>query len=141
MLEAMLAGQSDPVVLAEPANGRMRSKIPQLIDAPRGNFRVPHHRVLVAQILAHVDFLDRQIAELDEQITGLVAELEPLIERSQPIPGVARRCAIGMIAKVGVDMTAFPTAAHLASWAAVCPGNNASAGKPERDAPAVAPSR
>jgi hypothetical protein len=65
----------------------MRSKIPQLIDALRGNFRVDHHGIPVTQILAHVDFLDHQIARLDGQITILVADLEPLIERVQTIPG------------------------------------------------------
>lgn len=129
MLEAMLAGQSDPVALAELAKGRMRSKIPQLVDALCGNFRLDHHGVLVAQILAQVDFLDRQLADIDEHISALVADLEPIIERVQTIPGVARKCAIGMIAEIGVDMTVFPTAAHLASWAGICPGNNASGGK------------
>jgi transposase len=129
MLEAMLAGQSDPAALAELAKGRMRSKIPQLIDALRGNFRIDHHGVLVAQILAQVDFLDRQLADIDEHIAALVTDLEPVIERVQTIPGVARKCAIGMIAEIGVDMTVFPTAAHLASWAGICPGNNASGGK------------
>ena len=129
MLEAMLAGQSDPAALAELAKGRMRSKIPQLIDALRGNFRIDHHGVLVAQILAQVDFLDRQLADIDEHIAAFVIDLEPVIERVQTIPGVARKCAIGMIAEIGVDMTVFPTAAHLASWAGICPGNNASGGK------------
>lgn len=85
--------------------------------------------MLVAQILAQIDFLDRQLADIDEHITVLVAELEPIIERVQTIPGVARKCAIGMVAEIGVDMTVFPTAAHLASWAGICPGNNASGGK------------
>ena len=105
MLEAMLAGESDPVVLAELAKGRMRSKIPALTDALRGSFRVCHHGVLVRQILAHVDFLDAQLAEIDEQITTRVATFEPIIERVQTIPGVARKCAIGMIAEIGVDMS------------------------------------
>jgi len=129
MLEAMLAGESDPVVLAELAKGRMRSKIPALTDALRGSFRVCHHGVLVRQILAHVDFLDAQLAEIDEQITTRVATFEPIIERVQTIPGVARKCAIGMIAEIGVDMSVFATPAHLASWAGICPGNNASGGK------------
>lgn len=129
MLEAMLAGESDPAVLAELAKGRMRSKIPALTDALRGSFRVCHHGVLVRQILAHVDFLDGQLADLDEQITIRVATFEPIIERLQTIPGVARKCAIGMISEIGVDMRVFPTPAHLASWAGICPGNNASGGK------------
>ena len=129
MLEAMLAGESDPVVLAELAKGRMRSKIPALTDALRGSFRVSHHGVLVRQILAHVDFLDGQLADLDAEITTRVSTVEPIIERLQTIPGVARKCAIGMIAEIGVDMGVFATPAHLASWAGICPGNNASGGK------------
>jgi len=129
MLEAMLAGESDPVVLAELAKGRMRSKIPALTDALRGSFRVCHHGVLVRQILSHVDFLDAQLAEIDEQITTRVTTFEPIIERVQTIPGVARKCAIGMIAEIGVDMSVFATPAHLALWAGICPGNNASGGK------------
>ena len=128
MLEAMLAGESDPVVLADLAKGRMRSKIPALTDALRGSFRVSHHGVLVRQILAHIDFLDHQLAELDEQITTLVADDEPIIERLETIPGVARKCAVGMIAEIGVDMSVFATPAHLASWAGICPANNASRG-------------
>jgi len=104
-------------------------QIRQLRDALCGNFRLDHHGVLVAQILAQIDFLDRQLADIDEHISALVADLEPIIERVQTIPGVARKCAIGMIAEIGVDMTVFPTAAHLASWAGICPGNNASGGK------------
>src|ERR1700741_45757 len=139
MLEAMLAGESDPVVLAELAKGRMRSKIPALTDALRGSFRVSHHRVLVRQILAHIDFLDRQLAELDEQITTLVADYEPIIERLETIPGVARKCAIGMIAEIGVDMSVFATPAHLAPWAGICPGNNASGGKARSGPPRHGP--
>jgi transposase len=83
----------------------------------------------VAQILAQVDFLDRQLVDIDEHITALVVDFEPIIERVHTIPGVARKSAVGMIAEIGVDMTVFPTAAHLASWAGICPGNNASGGK------------
>jgi transposase len=69
------------------------------------------------------------LAELDEQITTLVADYEPIIERLETIPRVARKCAVGMIAEIGVDMSVFATPAHLASWAGICPGNNASGGK------------
>ena len=69
------------------------------------------------------------MAELDEQITTLMADYEPIIERLETIPRVARKCAVGMIAEIGVDMSVFATPAHLASWAGICPGNNASGGK------------
>ena len=129
ILEAMLGGETDPVVLADLALGRLRPKIPQLQDALTGTFRVSHHGVLVRQMLAHVDFLDQQIEQIDHEITSRVSAYEPVLERVQTIPGVGRKIAISLIAEIGVDMSVFPTPAHLASWAGICPGNNASGGK------------
>jgi transposase len=129
ILEALLAGVSDPAELAELAKGRLRSKIPALREALTGTFRVEHHGVLVAQMLAHVDFLDEAITELDARITRTVAAYEPLLDRLVTIPGVARKTAIALVAEIGVDMSVFPTSARLASWAGICPGNNASGGK------------
>jgi transposase len=91
MLEAMLAGESDPVVLADLAKGRMRSKIPALTDALRGSFRVSHHGLLVRQILAHIDFLDHQLAELDEQIITLVADIRELRVEGHEFFGLAQK--------------------------------------------------
>lgn len=129
ILEAMLAGVLDPVVLADLAKGRLRSKIPALREALAGEFRVAHHGILVAQMLAHVDFLEESIATLDAQIGDAIAEFEPVLERLVTIPGVARKTAVSLVAEIGADMSVFPTAAHLASWAGICPGNNASGGK------------
>jgi transposase len=129
ILDAMLAGVADPAVLAELAKGRLRSKIPALREALTGEFRVAHHGVLVAQMLAHVDFLDESITELDQRIEAVVEEFEPVLARVQTIPGVARKTAVCLLAEIGTDMAMFPTAAHLASWAGICPGNNASGGK------------
>jgi transposase len=129
ILDAMVAGEDDPVVLADLSLGRLRSKIPQLQDALHGTFRVSHHGVLVKQMLAHIDFLDGQIEQIDTEIGARVTEYEPAIERVQTIPGVGRKIAISLVAEIGVDMSVFPTAAHLASWAGICPGNNASGGK------------
>ncbi len=129
ILDALLAGVSDPVQLAELAKGRLRSKIPALREALKGEFRVAHHGILVAQMLAHVDFLDESITELDARITVTVAEFEPILARLVTIPGVARKTAISMVAEIGVDMTVFATPANLTSWAGICPGNNASGGK------------
>jgi transposase len=128
ILDALLDGTTDPVELAELAKGRLRSKIPALREALTGTFRVEHHGILVAQMLAHVDFLDEAIAELDRRIAVTVEPYEPVLERVVTIPGVARKTAISLVAEIGVDTTVFPTPAHLASWA-VCPGNNASGGK------------
>ena len=129
ILEALLAGVSDPGELAELAKGRLRAKIPALRQALTGTFRVHHHGLLVAQMLAHVDFLDEALTELDTRIAATVAVYEPALKRLQTIPGVARKTAVALVAEIGVDMTVFPTAAHLASWAGICPGNNASGGK------------
>jgi transposase len=129
ILDALLAGVSDPVELAELVKGRLRSKIRTLRDALKGTFRVEHHGLLVAQMLAHVDFLDEAIAQLDARITATVGDYEPVLERLQTVPVIGRKSAFSLIAEIGVDMRRFPTAAHLASWAGICPGNNASGGK------------
>jgi transposase len=129
ILDALMAGESDPVELAELAKGRLRAKIPALRLALRGSFQVEHHGILVAQMLAHVDFLDESIAELDARIETAVADYQPVLTRLVTIPGVARKTAISLLAEIGADMSVFPTPAHLASWAGICPGNNASGGK------------
>lgn len=129
ILEAMLAGQSDPAVLADLSLGRLRSKIPQLRNALTGTFRVSHHGVLVKQMLAHIDFLEQQTQLIDDEIATRVADYEPVLELVQTIPGVGRKVATSLVAEIGIDMSVFPSAAHLASWAGICPGNNASGGK------------
>lgn len=129
MIEAMLAGQSDPEVLAELALGRLRSKIPELRQALAGQFRVAHHGMLARRMLGHIRFLEAGIADLDTQIERLIAPFAPMLELVMTIPGVARTVGICLIAEAGVDMTIFPTAGHLASWAGICPGNNSSGGR------------
>lgn len=129
MIEAMAAGVSDPDELAELAQGRLRAKIPELRLALAGRFRVGHHGLLARRILAHVRFLEASIDDLDTQIDRLIAPFAPMLELAMTIPGVARTVGICLIAEVGVDMTIFPSAGHLASWAGICPGNNASGGR------------
>lgn len=129
MLEAMLAGERDPQILAGLARGKMREKIPQLADALAGRFRSEHHGLMVAQMLAHVDFLDASIEAMTDRIDELMIPFEPIRARVMTMPGVKARTADQLIAECGVDMDGFPTAAHLASGAGVCPGNNASGGK------------
>lgn len=129
IIDALLAGVSDPVELAELAKGRLRSKIPALREALAGEFRVEHHGLLVAQMLAHIDFLDESVIAIDTKIESAITVHAAVIERLVTIPGVARKSAIGLIAEIGTDMSVFPTPAHLASWAGICPGNNASGGK------------
>ena len=129
MLEALLSGVSDPEQLAELAKGRMRAKIPQLREALQSRFKIDHHGILVAQLIAHIDTLDQAIAMMDEKIEQMLAPHAKIVELLCTIPGVALRTAQVLIAECGLDMSRFPTAAHLASWAGICPGHNESAGR------------
>lgn len=128
MVEALLRGQSDPVALAELARGRLRRKLPALREALHGRFR-PHHAFLVTQILAKVDFLEETIERLTVEIDEHLRPFEADLARLMTIPGVARRNATTLLVETGAEMERFPTAAHLCSWAAICPGQNESAGK------------
>jgi transposase len=89
----------------------------------------PHHRFLIGRILAHIDYLDEAIEECGRRIEEITRPFAATVERLQTIPGVKRRTAEALVAEIGVDMSRFPTAGHLASWAGMCPGNNESAGK------------
>jgi transposase len=129
MLEALLAGVSDPNELAELARGPLRAKIPQLREALANRFDIGHHGVLVSQLLAHIDALDQAIAMLDERIVVATAPYAEPIELLSTIPGVKRRTAEVLLAECGTDMSVFATVGHFASWARICPGNNKSAGK------------
>jgi transposase len=128
MLDALIAGTTDPEVLADLARGRLRAKIPALRDALTGRF--DHlHAVWIGAILNHIDFLDEQIMSLTETIGEQIAPFERAVELLCTIPGVQRRTAEVIIAEIGLDMSVFPDAKHLASWAGLCPGNHQSAGK------------
>lgn len=129
MLDALVAGETDPVVLADLAKTRLRAKIPQLQQALAGRFRVTHHGPLAARILAHIDYLDESITDLDVQIDELLRPFAQVLARIITITGVNRITAAVLIAEIGVDMGVFTTAGHLASWAGICPGNHASGGK------------
>ncbi|GAC1353961.1 MAG: IS110 family transposase [Acidimicrobiales bacterium] len=128
MLEALISGTRDPVVLADLAKGHLRKKIPQLQQALSGRFG-PRHAVVVGEILAHLDYLDEAMERLSAAIDTAIAPFADARDRLTTIPGVDRRIAESLIGEIGVDMTRFPTAAHLASWAGMCPGQHESAGK------------
>ncbi len=128
MLAALLAGSTDAATMAQFARGRMREKIPQLEKALVGRFAA-HQRFLVAQQLAHIDFLDDLIARVSAEVAERVGPFEALIALLDTITGIGRLTAEVVVAEIGVDMTRFPSAAHLCSWAGVVPGNNESAGK------------
>jgi len=128
MLDALRGGATDPEALAELARGRLRPKVPQLQEALNGRFGA-HHAVMVGEMLAHIDYLDESIERLSARIVEVIAPFEWAVELLDTIPGVNRIGAEIVIAEIGVDMSRFPTAGHLASWAGLCPGNNESAGK------------
>ena len=131
MLDALVTGTRDPEVLAELARGRLRQKLPQLQAALKGRFG-PNHALVVGEILAHIDYIDDSIGRLQAGIDELIAPFAEARDRLCTIPGVDTVLAEAIIGEIGVDMTAFPTAAHLASWAGMCPGQHESAGKSKK---------
>jgi transposase len=128
MMAALIRGERNPEVLAQLARSRMRTKIPQLEEAFVGYF-TEHHRFLLAKMLARIDALDADIADVETQIDAQIAPFAPAVARLDEIPGVGATAAAVVIAEVGVDMTRFPTPAHLSSWARFAPGVKESAGR------------
>ncbi len=128
MLDALVAGTTDPTVLANLARGQLRNKLPALQEALVGRFDA-EHALVVGRILAHIDFLEEAIDRLSTAIEEQLVPFAKAVELLMSIPGVKQRTAEVLIAEIGVDMSIFPTAKHLASWAGVCPGNDQSAGK------------
>lgn len=128
MLAALVAGERSPKVLAEMARGTMRSKRPLLEEAFTAQF-TDHHAFLLSTMLSHVDQMSADIAELDGRIEQMIAPFARAVASLDDIPGVGRTAACVIIAEIGLDMSRFPTAAHLASWARFAPGVSESAGK------------
>jgi len=128
MLDALVAGERDPEVLANLARRQMRKKIPLLQDALDGHFDA-HHRLWIGSILRHIDFLDEQIEQLSAAIEEQIRPFWPAVELIRTMTGFQQRGAECVIAEIGVDMSVFATARHLASWSGRCPGNHQSAGK------------
>ena len=128
MLDALVAGTTDPEVLAQLARRQMRKKIPQLREALEGHFDA-HHALWIGAILAHIDFLDEHIDRLSKAIEEQLHPFAAAVELLCTIVGIQRRGAECILAEIGTDMTRFASARHLASWAGQCPGNDQSAGK------------
>jgi transposase len=128
MLAALAAGATDPAALADLAQGKLRAKLPQLERALTGRVG-PHQRFLLARQLAHVADPDELVAQVSAEIEARLRPAAAAAARLDTIPGIGRRTAEVLLAEVGPEVTRFPTAAHLASWAGMCPGNRESAGK------------
>ena len=128
MLEALIEGERDPAILAELAQRRLRSKIPELTEALTGRFR--EHHVFLARL--HLNLIDQHSAAISELTMRIEVVMEPFREARDlivTIPGISILIAEVIIAETGGDMNRFPTAGHLASWAGTCPGSNESAGR------------
>jgi transposase len=130
MLQALLAGERDPKRLAQLARARMRAKLSLLEEAFTGFF-TDQHAFLLAKMLARVDALDADLAELDAKLAELIAPFTRAVDRLDEIPGIGQTAARLLLAELGTDMTRFPTAGHLVSWAKFAPGVKESAGNPK----------
>src|ERR1051326_5656943 len=131
ILHALLAGQEDPHTLAGLARGKLRTKRAELERALKGKLR-EHHRFLLTQWMAHLDFLDEELGLVEERIASRLAHLPTFgqtIARWSTIPGVKEQTALLMVSAVGVEMGRFPSDRHLTSWAGLVPGQNESGGK------------
>jgi len=128
MLRALVAGEQDPVALAQLARGRLQEKIPALQQALRGQVTA-HHRFLLELLLDQVQSLDALVKRLDGRIQELTSPFEETTQRLDTIPGVNRRVAEALLAEIGPDVAAFPTEGHLAAWTGLCPGQRESGGK------------
>jgi transposase len=128
MLAALVAGERSPKALAQLARRSMRAKITVLEEAFTGHF-TDHHAFLLGTMLSRVDAISADIAALDAQITAHAAPLADLVARLDEIPGISLAAAHVILAEIGTDMTRFPTAGHLVSWARLAPGIKESAGK------------
>ena len=128
MLEAIVKGEQDSQRLAEMSRGLLRNKIPQLQQALEGRV-TPHHRFLLRELLDHHYFVESKMRRIEQEVAERLGPFQSEVARLCTIPGVDRVTAWGLLAEIGLDMSQFPDAQHLASWAGLCPGSHESAGK------------
>jgi len=131
ILDAMIGGTEDPQTLAGLACGSLKNKKEELAEAVVG-LVTDHHRFLLRQHLRRIDHLSEQIQQLDTRIEEHTRPFDGIVEIVESVPGIGRTAAYTIVAEIGLDMSAFPTSGHFASWAGVCPGNNESGGKRRR---------
>lgn len=129
LLEKIIADEiPDSDEVSRMIHSRLRPKLNQIMDSIEG-ITTPLQRRLLAQIIDHIDDLNRRVADLDGMVKSYIAEYETAIAAIDELPGIGRRSAEVILAEIGIDMSRFPSAAHLCSWAGICPGNHQSAGK------------
>ncbi len=128
MLEAIVNGEQNSQRLAEMSRGLLRNKIPQLQQALEGRV-TPHHRFLLRELLDHHYFVESKMRRIEREVAERLGPFQSEVARLCTIPGVDRVTAWGLLAEIGLDMSQFPDAQHLASWAGLCPGSHESTGK------------
>lgn len=129
IIEALIQGHADPLYLAGLAQGTLKKKTEELRQAVTGGRMTPHYAFLLEQQLRVIDHLSQRIGEFDARIEECMGPFDEAYRWALSMPGIAERAAQAILAEIGTDMTRFPSAGHLASWARVCPSNNESAGK------------
>jgi len=128
MLRAIIAGEEDVATLANMAKGLLRNKIPALREALAGRV-TEHHRFMLRELLDDLDHAEGKMTTVEQEIDRRLRPFQDDVARLCTIPGVDRVTAWGVLSEIGFNMDQFPSAAHLASWAGMCPGNTESAGK------------
>jgi len=128
MVRAIISGNTDPVSLADLAVGRLKSKKDLLRDALQGHFR-DHHGFMIQASLDHIEYMEKVIASLDQQINDKLKDYKRERELLESIPAVKEQGSASIMAEIGADMSVFPSADHISAWAGMSPGNNESAGK------------
>jgi transposase len=128
ILDALIEGYTSPEVLVSLTSGRLKASKSELIEALRGRV-TKHHRFLIKMHLRQIDHLQRSIAELEAQAREALEPFRHLVEQLKAVPGISDIAAHVILAEIGTDMTMFPSAAHLVSWAGLCPRSDESAGK------------
>ena len=119
MLDALVAGTTDAEILAELARGKLRKKLPELREALDGRIE-KHHRLLLRLLLEHMDFLEQTLAQLQQEIEEHLRPYEEAMQLLMSIPGIQALSVAAILAEIGIDMSRFPSAKHLASWAGLC---------------------